>query len=137
MTPTVSAPRAPYALEPIAFPFPALATMAGKAPLGGPRELALACILVGRMVRDAAVSPGSSLSDDQLLARVAAAKHWLGNAAIQAPVRQALTRLCESTGNSNRSGVKAALDGVMTVTASHLDSAARLEFARLAQAIVE
>lgn len=111
--------------------------MAGKAPLGGPRELALACILVGRMVRDAAVSTGTSLSEDQLLTRVAAAKHWLGNAAIQAPIRQALSRLCETTGSSSRSGVKAALDGVMTVTANHLGSAARLEFARLAQAIVE
>jgi hypothetical protein len=132
------APRAPYALEPTVFPFPALATMAGRAPLGGPREIALACLLLGRIVRDATTTAGGgALSPEQKSARALGAKHWLGSAAIPTPVRSALARLAESTALGDRKAIKAALDSVMTVTANHLDSAARLELGRLAQAIAE
>lgn len=132
------APRAPYALEPTIFPFPALATMAGRAPLGGPREIALACFLVGRIVRDATSAAGA-LSPEQKSVRALGAKHWLGSAAIPTPVRSALAQLAESTAlhGGDRTAIKAALDSVMTVTANHLDSAARLELGRLAQAIAE
>jgi len=136
VTPIAGAPRAPYALEATTFPFPALATMAGRAPLGGPRELALACFLVGRIVRDS-ISATATLTADQLETRATGAKHWLGSAAITAPVRIALSRLCEATGNGDRNAIKAALDGVITVTANQLDLAARLELGRFAQAIVE
>jgi hypothetical protein len=132
------APRAPYALEPTVFPFPALATMAGRAPLGGPREIALACLLLGRIVRDAtAATGGGALSPEQKSVRALGAKHWLGSAAIPTPVRSALARLAESTALGDRKAIKTALDSVMTVTANHLDSAARLELGRLAQAIAE
>jgi hypothetical protein len=130
------APRAPYSLEPTVFPFPALATMAGRAPLGGPREMALACFLVGRIVMDA-TSVAGALSPEQKSARALGAKHWLGSVAMATPVRSALARLAESTALGDRSAMKAALDSVMTVTANHLDSAARLELGRLAQTIAE
>jgi len=130
------APRAPYALEPTVFPLPALATIAGRAPLGGPREIALACFLVGRIVMDAA-SRTAALSAEQRNARSLGAKHWLGSAAIPTPVRSALGRLAELTASEDRGALKSALDSVMTVTANHLDSAARLELGRLAQAIAE
>jgi len=128
------APRAPYSLEPTAFPFPALATMAGRAPLGGPREIALACFLVGRIVNES-TSVDGPLSPEQKNARTLGAKHWLGAAAIPTPVRTALARLAECSAADDRGATKAALDSVMTVTASHLDSAARLELGRLAQTI--
>ena len=129
------APRAPYALEPTVFPFPALAAMAGRAPLGGPREIALACFLVAHVVIDATAT--GRLSADQRGARAQATKHWLGSAAIPTQLRSALGRLAESTFTEDRKSMKAALDSVMTVTANHLDSAARLELGRLAQAIAE
>lgn len=131
-----SAPRAQYGLEPTVFPFPALATMAGRASLGGPREMALACFLVARMVVDAALASGI-LSADQKESRAEAAKHWLGSAAIPTQVRSALSRLAESTAVDDRNAMRAALDSVMTVTANHLDSGARLELGRLAQAIAK
>lgn len=131
-----SAPRAPYALESVVFPLPALATMAGRAPLGGPREIALACFLVARMVVDAALA-SSMLSADQKDSRAQAAKHWLGSAALPVQVRSALFRLAESTAADDRNAIKAALDSVMTVTANHLDSGARLDLGLLAQAIVK
>ena len=133
--PTIAAaPRAPYALEPTAFSFPAIAAMAGRAGLGGPRELALACLLIVRIVRDAA-SMRDSLSAEQLKHRATGAKHWLGAAAIPQATKSSLSRLADATCTGDASAIKSALDGVMTVTANDLDSGARLELGRLAQAI--
>ena len=129
-----NAPRAPYALEPNVFPFPGIALLAGRAPLGGPREIALACFLVARLAGDATRQSGQ-LSSDQMTSRAQAARHWLGSAALPSPVRTALIRLVEATCRADKNALKAALDVVMTVTANHLDSAARLELSRLAQAV--
>lgn len=130
------APRAPYSLEPTAFPFPALAGMSGRAPLGGPRELALACFLVARIVGDA-TSGGAGLAPEQQRARAHGAKHWLGSASVPGPVRTALARLVDSSDGGDRKAMRAALDSVMTVTANQLDPGARLELGRLAQTIAE
>ena|SRR5687768_16981032 len=110
--------------------------MAGRASLGGPRELALACFLVARIVGDAtaAVDP---LTPEQHGARALDAKQWLGSAAIPIPIKTALSRLLDGAGNQDRKAIKAALDSVMTVTANQLDPAARLELARLTQAVAE
>ena len=129
-----SAPRAPYSLEPTAFPFPGLATMAGRAPLGGPRELALACFVVARIVGDMSLGP-EALSREQRLERSQSVKHWLGAATIPTAVRNALSRLADATANDDLSALTAALESVMAVTANQLDSGARLELGRLAQAI--
>jgi hypothetical protein len=131
---TSRAPRAPYALETTSFPFPALGSMAGRAALGGPREVALACLVVGRLVVDGR-SDTLALTPEQRRARALGAKHWLGAAAIPNAVRTALVRLAEATGAEEPDALKAALDAVMTVTANQLDSAARLELGRLAQTI--
>jgi hypothetical protein len=127
-------PRAPYGLEPTNFPFPALATMAGRAPLGGPREMALACFLVAR-VASAAAAGHEGLSREQRLERARGVKHWLGAATIPTAVRTALTRLSDATAAEDANAVRTALDSVITVTANQLDSGARLELGRLAQAI--
>lgn len=127
------APRAPYALEPTEFPFPGLAAMAGRAPLGGPREVALACFLVARIVRDA--TGAAAMESEQLAARTQGAKHWLASAALPASIRTPLGRLIEACGADDRNGIRLALAAVMTVTANSLDSGARLELGRLAQAI--
>ena len=108
--------------------------MAGRAALGGPREVALACLLVGRLVVDSE-SHLLALTPEQKRARALGAKHWLGSAAIPTPVRVALVRLAESTSTEDRNAVNAALESVMTVTANQLDSGARLELGRLAQTV--
>ena len=128
-------PRAPYSLEPNGFPLPALAALAGRAPLGGQRETALACFVVGRLVASAcaAGATGSELGKE----RVQGVKHWLGAATLPASVKQGLVRVAECASEGDRNGVKTALDSVMTVTANQLDPAARLELARLAQAVVK
>ena len=128
-------PRAPYSLEPNAFPLPALAALAGRAPLGGQREVALACFVVGRLITSASIggAAGSELGRE----RLHGVRHWLGSAALAGPLKQALTKAAECVCDGDRIGVKTALDSVMTVTANQLDPAARLELSRLTQAVVK
>ena len=127
------APRAPYALEPTVFPLPALAALAGRASLGGPREVALACLVAGRLVADG--GDGAGLTVEQRKARAQRTRQWLSAAAIPQPVRSSLVRLVDATVADDRQVVRQALNAVMMVTANHLDPAARLELERLAQAI--
>ena len=108
--------------------------MAGRAPLGGPREIALAVFLVARVVSDAS-SGKTTLSSDQKQERAQGVKHWLGSASLPGPVRNALSRLTDLTVREDRMAIRAALDSVMAVTANQLDSGARLELGRLAQAV--
>jgi hypothetical protein len=108
--------------------------MAGRAPLGGPRELALACFLVARVAGECA-SGHDVLTREQRQERARAVRHWLGAATIPTAVRNALSRLSDATAGEGMDGVKSALESVITVTANQLDSGARLELGRLAQAI--
>lgn len=126
--------RAPYSLRPIAFPFAALAAMGARAPMGGPRETALACLLVARIVADA-IDPASGLAPEQRRARAHAARHWLGAATLAPQARAALVRLADATAAERPDGMAVALDTVMTVTANLLEPAARLDLSRLAQTL--
>lgn len=128
-------PRAPYSLEPISFPLPALAALAGKAPLGGQREVALACFVVGRLV--ASAWNGQTAGSEHGRERLQGIRHWLASATLAGPLRQALMKAAECASEGDKTGVKSALDSVMTVTANQLDPAARLELTRLTQAIVK
>ena len=130
------APRAPYALEPTTFPLPALAAMAGRAPLGGPREIALACLLIGRLVADV-VSGQSLLTEEQRRTRARNARRWLGTAAVPPPVRAALARLADAAAEGDSKALQEAMEGVMAVTANLLDPGPRLELGRLTQTIAE
>ena len=134
MTPVNGAPRAPYALEPTPFPFPHLAAMAGRAGMGGPREIAVACLVAAHLVRESCCA-GSSLSDDQRQSRAQGARQWLASAAVPPGVRAALVKLADATAGSSPGPVKGALDSVIAVTANQLEQGARLELARLAQLI--
>ena len=127
-------PRAPYSLEPNAFPLPALAALAGRAPLGGQREAALACLVVGRLI----ASCTSNLSGSETgRERLQGVRHWLGSTALPTPLKQALVKAAECACEGDKAGTKSALDSVMTVTANQLDPAARLELSRLTQAVVK
>jgi hypothetical protein len=129
------APRAPFALEPTPFPFPNLASMAGRAGMGGPREAALACLVVGRLVAETCAA-GSILTTDQRRARAQSARQWLAAGALAAGLRAPLGRLADATADADRDAMRDALESVIAVTASQLEQGARLELARLAQAIV-
>ena len=120
--------RPPYAVAPNVFPFPALAALAGRAPLGGPREIALAC-LVGARLASGCMEP--AIGTPERTARAAAARSWLGSLNLPPGIRNAVTRVADASAGESPAAVAAALVKVMEVTAGQVDGHARLELQRL------
>ena len=124
--------RPPYGLAPTPFRFGALAALAGRAPLGGRREVALATYLAARLADD--VLDENALQAAARVERSGNARSWLSTVALPAPVRQPLARLIDSTGGP-AGPVSQALRAVMAVTAEFLDRASRLELEQLAETL--
>lgn len=123
----------PYALTPTAFRFPALAALAGRAPLGGHREVALATYLVARLAQDVLADNG--VSDSARTERAAGAKNWLSTmGALPAPVRAPMTKAIDASTGSAAAAADA-LRNVISVTASYLDSRSRSELDQLADSL--
>jgi hypothetical protein len=128
----VIVPNPPYALAPTAFRFPALAQLAGRTPLGGQREVAIATYVAARLAHDAL--PERGLTDAIRAERVLGAKTWLANLALPAPVRPALIRLVEASAGGLGQTADA-LRGVIAVTANLLDTKAKSELDQLVVAL--
>lgn len=122
----------PYALAAPSFRFRALASLAGRAPLGGTREVVLATYLIARLTDDSRAS--KALPAPVRAARAAAARSWLANTALPASVRSSLTRLAEAT-EGEVPHLTSALTDVIAVAAPFLDDPARLELERLARTV--
>lgn len=122
----------PYAVAPTQFRFAALAALAGRAALGGQREVALATYMAARLAHD--LLPDRELDAGIRGERAAAAKNWLSTVTLPAQVRPALLRLVEAS-SVGRPATAAAVRGVIAVTAPQLDKAARLELDQLAEAL--
>jgi hypothetical protein len=120
----------PYALAPTPFRFPALASLAGRAALGGDREVALATYLAARLADDALADRG--LSQPVRAERAASAKTWLSTLSLPAAIRTSLARLVEASG-AEPPGIAPALRSVLAATTSRLDQASRAELGRLAE----
>jgi hypothetical protein len=108
----------PFAVHPIRFPFRALAARAGRAPLGGERELALAALMIARLSSDALGQ--HPLSAAQRTERATAAKAWLASLAVPARTRPALARALDATARDPEA-IAGALSDLVTVAAQWLD----------------
>ena len=127
------AAKPPYALAPTSFRFGALASLAGRSPLGGRREVALALYLAARLAHDAL--PDRAISREARAERATGARHWLSVLALpSAPVRANLAKLIEASAGSPGEAAEA-LGGVMAVTAQFLEGPARSELEQLARAL--
>ena len=122
-----SLPR--YVLATPSFRFRALASLAGRAALGGPREVALATYVAARLAHDCL--PSRALPPSIRVTRAGFARTWMSSLSLPAPIRTALSRLTEST-ESELEAVSTALRVVITETTTYLDAAARTELERLA-----
>ena len=122
----------PYALSTPRFRFRALAMLAGRAPLGGAREVAIASYLVARLVDD--LRNASELGAEARGARAAAARSWLASLALPANLRVPFARLVDASALTMLEA-RAALAKVIEVTSSHLDVPARTELEILLQAL--
>lgn len=119
----------PYALPPTPFRFPALASLAGRAPLGGEREVALATYLAARLADDCLADHAIAL--EIRVERAASAKNWLSTLSLPAGTRAALVALLDASG-ADGNGVATAVRGVIAATTNRLDRASRAELERLA-----
>lgn len=120
----------PYALAVPAFPFRALAGLAGRAPLGGARETALATLIAARLA--SGTVPPFVLPRPLRVARAEAARLWMSSVALPAPVRHAIAGLLDASAADHPAALSAALANVTDITAPQLDRAARAELDRLA-----
>ncbi|MFY7921581.1 MAG: hypothetical protein ACOVSI_04145 [Gemmatimonas sp.] len=120
----------PYALAPLRFPFPALVALAGRLPLGGGREVALASLLVARLAQS--VAPGDALPAAERAARASGAKVWLASLALPATSRVPFARCIESTTGTPLQ-VAGALRTLVAAAGGHLDGPSVQELERLAR----
>ena len=120
----------PYALAPTPFRFPALASLAGRAPLGGDREVVRATYLAARLAHDALADRG--IAQPVRAERAVHAKSWLATLSLPASIRPALAKLMDASGGDGKA-VGAALRAVIGATSSRLDPPGRAELNRLAE----
>ncbi len=121
----------PYALSTPVFPFPRLVSLAGRAPIGGAREVALACFVAARLAADCA-SGQHELAEPGRSARSAGAKGWLASLALPSTVRGPLLRCVESTADGSPGAVGRELSALAAAGAPYLDPGSRAELDDLA-----
>jgi hypothetical protein len=115
------------------FPFPALAALAARAPLGGAREVVMACFVSARLVRDA--TGPDAIPPSLRATRASGARAWLATLAVPVAQRAPFAKLIEASATDDPAAMRAALAVVMAVTAIYIDSGARSELEHLAQAL--
>jgi hypothetical protein len=121
----------PYALAAPVFRFRHLAALAGRAPIGGAREVALACFVAARLVSDCC-DPTLELDEPSRAARCAGAKGWLGTIAIPAPVRTPVAKLAEASASAEPTAIAPLVTALTKAAESFLDPPARGELEALA-----
>ena len=127
----VRPPRHPFALDTPTFSFPALAALAGRAPIGSARDIAIVAFATARMAEE--VRPGG-LAVDERQARAGGVRKWMATISLAEPVRRAFLDLIGAT-EQDGATVAAALRRVMDVTGAQLDAASRSELERLAREV--
>jgi hypothetical protein len=123
----------PFSLDAPAFRFRALAMLAGRAPLGGEREMALAALMAARLAEG--LLPGAALSPTARQSRASGARVWLSTLTLPAATRMPLARLVEATEGENRNTVAEALTVFAGIASSMLDPASRTEISELLAAL--
>lgn len=121
----------PYALASPVFRFRHLAALAGRAPIGGAREVALACFVAARLVSDCC-DPTLGFDEEARAARCAGAKAWLGTIAIPAPVRAPVARCAEASALDDPKGMAGLILALAKAADGFLDPASRGELETLA-----
>ena len=131
--PELPPPTNSFAPARATFACPALLGLAAKAGLGGARETLLGAVMAARLA--AGMRAPFPLPTGARIARADGAKSWIGAITMPAKVRTVLLKAFVTSATDDREAMAAAIDGVMDVTAPHLDRVARSELARLATAL--
>ena len=123
----------PYSLAPLGFPFPALSARAGRLPLGGGREVALAALMAAHLAEG--VRGEFAVGQPERATRASQAKIWLASLALPAAARASLMRCVDAT-SGTPAQVATALRSVIAAASVHLDGAAVQELEVLARQLL-
>lgn len=136
-------PQQPLSLEPVHFPFRALAGFSARAPLGGSRELGIACFVAGRLASELLAS--DPLPPAVRATRATSARAWMAAMALPAALRVPLARLVDASGApaapgpdgdaATRSRAASAAAALSVACKGHLDGPGRAELEQLARAL--
>jgi hypothetical protein len=119
----------PFALGTPVFRFKALASHAGRASLGGDREIALACFAVARLA--AGLLPPFLFAPGDLAARVTATRQWLASLTLSNSARAAAVSVIDAVGTGNRRSIVAGLSTLIEASVRQLDQASVAELHEL------
>ncbi len=111
------------------FRFRALAACAGRASLGGGREVAMACLVGARMA--SAMLPPYSIPLTDSKSRSAAAKQWLASLSLPPTIRTALGHLADTVASGNRTDAAEALSKLLGAAVQKVDEASVSELRAL------
>ena len=120
----------PFAIATPTFRFRALASNAGRASLGGDREVGLACFAIARL--GAGLLPPVTLAAADAAARAASVRHWLSSITLSGPARSAAVAVIDAISGGGRQASAKALRELASVVAAHLDVASTGEINELA-----
>lgn len=115
------------------FRFRALATLAGRLPLGGERELAMTVLMGARLASGCLAR--DLLPSELRKARGVGARHWIGALSLPAGVRSAVQQVADATLGESREGVAVAIERLAALAAALLDSPSRAELRQLVSAL--
>lgn len=119
----------PYALAAPVFRFRHLANLAGRAPIGGVREVALACFVAARLAAECVLAPEDAAGR---AGRAAGAKAWLGTLSLPAAVRIPAVRCADASAAASAAVAGKEVAGLAAAAAVFLDSQSRAELEALA-----
>ncbi len=122
-----------YGLLTPVFRFKHLATLAGRAPIGGAREVALACFVVARLAAECVVIAADDA--DARANRGIGAKAWLGTLALPAPVRTPAGVCVERSMTGARTALSREISILAQAAAAYLDLPSRAELDALATSL--
>jgi hypothetical protein len=119
----------PYALYAPVFRFKALASHAGRASLGGDREIGLACFGVARLA--AGSLPPFVLVPSDAAMRIANTKQWLSSLALPTSARVACNAIADALASGDRRATVSAISSLVEAAVRHLDQASIAELHEL------
>jgi len=108
-----------FALATPRFRFRALAAFAGRASIGGDREIAMACLVAGRLA--AAMIPPLSISPSDTKTRSSAAKQWMASLSLPAAIRNAVNQVADAVVMANPVATSAAIERLIGAVAGRID----------------
>lgn len=130
----VPQPFLPYALVTPSFPFRHLAALAGRAPIGGAREVALGCFIAARLAAEIARADPER-DGEVTAARAASAKSWLGTLTLPATVRSPIAKVIESSARVGVAALARDVAAMREACAPFLDTSSRAELDVLAESL--